>query len=134
MQNMKKNKFFKLRTRHPLWRQGRCVTFVDSTYLLNSKSPFTRQKSWVRSRGKSGTNCIISTVYTDNNLLRVAQKVGYTPGLEGCIYTTHFGVGAIFNVRLWYCACQRRFKKLLRTRPSSFFCFFFLFLCFGLRP
>ena len=61
-----------------------------------TKSRFTRQKNWVQTSEKSGTDCIILAVYTDNDLQRVGQKVGEGPRLEGCVYATYFEVRTYF--------------------------------------
>ena len=89
-----------------------------------TKTPFTRQKNWVQTDEKSGTDRIILAVYTDNDLERVGQKVGEGPSLEGCVYTTYFEVRTISNVRLRYCACDQRnyyasCRKNQETGPFS---------------
>ena len=70
--------------------------------------PFTREKNWVRTRGKSSTDCIILSVKTDNNFPPVGQKVGIAQSLDDCFYTIPLGTGSTFNMGVRYCACDQR--------------------------
>lgn len=74
----------------------------SSMFRTFRKSPFTRQKKRAQTRGENGTDRKILAVFLDNNLQQVRQKVGQVLSLEGCVYTTHFGVRTCFLCELEY--------------------------------
>ena len=56
----------------PLLRWRPEIEYCDG----HLSGPFTWQKNWVRTRGKSSADCIAFAVCTDNHLPRVVQKGG----------------------------------------------------------
>ena len=68
--------FFKLTIATCVTFQKRSGKIKRELSVLMFKSPFTRQKNGVRTRGKRGTDRIILAVYKDNNLPWVGQNLG----------------------------------------------------------